>query len=447
MAIKYQVPRGTQDLLAPDIYAWQQTEALIRDVCALYGYGEVRTPIFEETGVFATANDSSDMVNKEMYTFTDNGQRSLTLRPEGTKGVIRSFVEHKMYGNPGLLPAKLFYMGPMFRYERPQKGRYRQFNQFGIEAIGAKSPLLDVETIVMGYTICRCLGIKNLEIKLNSLGDDASRAAYRQALKDHFKPVLGELCEDCQRRYEQNPLRILDCKVDVGHPSFKDIPDIQDYLTPESKEYFAKVEQGLNDLHIPYTVDPKLVRGLDYYTHTVYEAVPVTAAGQQATVFGGGRYDGLVDYFGGGPLSGVGFGMGMERLIQLARDEGMEYSDHADTDVYVIGLGDIGPYGLSAATMLRGNGYVTDMDYQGRGLKAQFKSAERDGAKVIVIIGQDEVANNEVTIKDVANQKQVNVPLDDMIKTVDAIFEAAEQEDDEQGHHHHDGDGCQCQEG
>ncbi len=438
MGKNYQVPRGTQDIMAPDIYAWQQAEDVIRQICSLYGYSEVRTPLFEDTEVFATKGDSSDMVNKEMYTFTDNGNRSLTLRPEGTKGIVRSFVEHKLYGNPGSLPAKIYYLGSMFRYERPQKGRWRQFNQFGIEAIGVKSPQLDVETIVMGYSICRCLGIKNLQIKINSLGDLESRQAYRQALKDHFKPVLNELCEDCQRRYEQNPLRILDCKVDAGHPSFETVPNIQDYLNDESKAYFQQVLEGLDMLHIPYVVDPKLVRGLDYYSHTVYEAVPISDAGQQATVFGGGRYDDLVDYFGGGPLSGIGFGMGMERLIQLARDDGEQFADHADTDIYVIGLGDIGSHGLAVATALRSSGYATDMDYQNRSLKAQFKAAERCGAKAIVIIGTDEIEKNEVTIKDVAAKTQQNVALGDMIATVDKIFGVKDEDDDCECEHHHD---------
>lgn len=439
MAKSFQVPRGTQDIMAPDIYAWQQAEDIIRQMCQLYGYTEARTPMFEDTEVFATANDSSDMVTKEMYTFEDNGHRSLTLRPEGTKGIIRAFVEHKLYGNPGLLPVKLFYLGPMFRYERPQKGRYRQFNQFGIEAIGVKNPQLDVEAITLGYSICRVLGIKNLKIKLNSLGNEASRNAYRQALKEHFKPYLSELCEDCQRRYELNPLRILDCKVDAQHPSFNSVPDIQDYLDEESKAYFEKVKEGLDLLHIPYVIDPKLVRGLDYYTDTVFEAVPVEDNGQQSTVFGGGRYDGLVDYFGGGQLSGVGFGMGMERMIQLAQEQGGEFMDHREADAYVIGLGDVSSHALAVAIALRSSGYVTDLDFQNRGLKAQFKCSERVNAKVIVIIGEDEVKANQVTVKDVAAKTQSTIALKDLIPTIDNIFEHAAEHDDEKAEHH-----CDC---
>ncbi|MBQ4253399.1 MAG: histidine--tRNA ligase [Erysipelotrichaceae bacterium] len=422
MAERYQVPRGTQDIYGSDVSKWNQVEKKIRQIAERYGYREIRTPMFEATEVFAGENDSSDMVNKEMYTFTDNGNRSLTLRPEGTKGIIRSFVEHKMYGNSADFPIKLFYIGPMFRYDRPQKGRYRQFHQFGIEAIGVKSALLDVETIALGYEITKSFGIENVRILINSLGDNESRANYRNALRKHFEPYLGELCEDCRRRYQQNPLRILDCKVDVGHPSFESAPLIQDYLNEPSRQYFETVLKGLDDLGIPYQVQPRLVRGLDYYTNTVYEAVPYDDNGQQATVYGGGQYDGLVESFGGGDLCGVGFGMGIERLITLAEEKGNLRPQEDECDVYVISLGDVGTYASRITNELRKAGCRVEMDYQNRSLKAQFKSCDRLKVKAIIIVGSDEVHNGTLQLKDTVNKTQETISFDQVVSRVGEII-------------------------
>lgn len=419
--MKFQLPRGTQDIYGEDISLWQRMEEIIHRQCELYGYKEIRTPIFEHTEVFVGENDSSDMVNKEMYTFKDKGQRDLSLRPEGTKGAIRAFVEHKMYGNADM-PVKLFYMGPMFRYDRPGKGRYRQFNQFGIEAIGAKSPLLDVETIALGYAIVKAMGIDNVVILINSLGDDESRNNYIKALKNHFAPYLKEFCSDCQRRYQQNPLRMLDCKIDKGHPGFTSAPKCRDYLNEESKAYFATVLKGLDDLNIPYKVDDSLVRGLDYYTNTVYEAVPKDDDGQQATVFAGGQYDGLVDTFGGGQLSGVGFGMGMERMIALAKEQKGLVVEEEKIDVYLISLGNISTYGTKIVELLRSNGIKTEMDYQQRSLKAQFKSADRHKAKVIIVAGENEYDNNTVQIKDTTNKTQEDVKFEEIVDKVKSII-------------------------
>ena len=422
MANRYQVPRGTQDLIGDQVSLWQQVESIIRETCALYGYSEIRTPIFEYTEVFKTENDSSDMVTKEMYTF-EMGDSSFTLRPEGTNGVIRAFVEHKMYGNPGELPKKLFYMGPMFRHERPQKGRYRQFHQFGVEVIGAKSPLLDAEVIALGHDIVRRLGLNNVRILINSLGDEESRTAYRNALREYFRPYLDELCEDCHRRYEMNPLRILDCKVDKDKEFFRNAPSVKDYLNESSREYFEKVLQALDDLGIPYVIDDHLVRGLDYYSNTVFEAVPVDAAGQQAAVFAGGQYDGLVNYFGGGELPGIGFGMGLERMILLAEEQNSLKADSGNADVYVISLGNVATYGLKAAQKLREAGFKVDMDYQGRSLKAQFKASDRSGARAIVILGEDEYAEGKAQVKDTVNKTQVTVSFDELTETVRKMTE------------------------
>lgn len=418
-----QVVKGTQDVVGLQTRKWQAVEDVIRQITSVYGYNEIRTPIFEYTEVFKRENDSSDMVNKEMYTF-DMGEASLTLRPEGTAGVVRSFVEKKMYGNPAELPAKMYYMGPMFRHERPQKGRYRQFSQFGVEVIGVKSPILDAENIALGYTLVSALGIKNITIHLNTLGDDESRDAYRKALKEHFASHLDELCEDCKRRYEQNPLRLLDCKIDADKECMKSAPKMSDYLTEESKAYFEQVKAALDALEIPYVIDDKLVRGLDYYTHTVFEAIATSdALGAQLAVFAGGRYDKLVEYFGGPAMSGVGFAAGMERLIMMAEAEGNELASDDGIDAYVMCLSEkCLTKALELTTELRASGYIADMDVQCRSMKAQFKSVDRSKAKFALILGEDELANGVVNIKHIATQEQKSVKYEDMIDHIDSYF-------------------------
>ena len=392
--MSYQVPRGTQDILPKDISKWHRLEELIRQFCYVYDYEEIRTPIFEHTNVFKRGNDSSDMVNKEMYTFClENSSTSLTLRPEGTAGVVRAFVEHKLYGQPDL-PVKMYYVGPQCRHERPQKGRMRIFNQFGVEVIGAKDPLIDVETIALGWSFVSALGLSDLKVLINTLGDDASRAAYRQALKEHFKPEIAAMCPDCQRRYEQNPLRILDCKVDKEREIMKRAPKMEHYLNDESKAYFDAVLNGLDALGIPYEIDDRLVRGLDYYTHTVFEVVSVNEEmGAQSTVFAGGRYDGLVEYFGGPQgMSGIGWAMGLERLILACEAEGIELAEERPLDAYILCLDPSARLkALQITTELRSNGYRCDMDYLGRSFKAQFKTVDRRGARIAIMIGDREL--------------------------------------------------------
>ncbi len=406
---------------------------MIRQFCYIYDYKEIRTPIFEHTNVFKRGNDASDMVNKEMYTFQlENSSTSLTLRPEMTAGVVRSFVEHKMYGEPDL-PAKLYYVGEMCRHERPQKGRQRIFHQFGVEVIGVKNPLLDVETIALGWSFVSALGLKDMKVLINTLGDDESRDRYREALRQHFQNDIDSMCADCRRRYEQNPLRILDCKVDHDLAIMKSAPRMKDYLNEESKVYFEQVLQGLDALGIPYEIDDRLVRGLDYYTHTVFEVISINQEmGAQATVFAGGRYDGLVEYFGGPQLSGIGWAMGLERLLIACEGEGITIGERETLDVYVLNLSaETALYAFTATTMLRAAGYKTDCDYQNRSFKAQFKSVERKGAKVVLIIGETEMENGQVSMKRLRDQRQEVVALDALIDTMDDMF--AEHEDD---HHH-----------
>ena len=418
----YQMPRGTQDILPNEIEKWHALEEYLKKFTTLYHYKEIRTPIFEHTEVFKRGNDSSDMVNKEMYTF-EKGERSLTLRPEGTAGVCRSFVENKLFGSADL-PLKLYYMGPMMRYERPQKGRQRIFNQFGVEVLGAKNPYLDVESIALGYSILSGLGLKDLVVQLNTLGDDESRNNYREALKEHFKNHVQDLCPDCKRRYEQNPLRILDCKVDVEHPSMKNAPKITDYLNETSQEYFDAVKAGLDALDIPYTVEDRLVRGLDYYTHTVFEIVSINKEmGSQATLLAGGRYDGLIQYFGGPEMSGIGWACGMERILLALEAEGISIVEEESIDAYVLCLSKNAQLeSFKVTTMLRSHGFVADTDYLQRSFKAQFKSVERMNAKVAILIGDKDIANKTVTIKIIETQEQFVVSSDDIIDKMDEIF-------------------------
>ena len=420
--MNYQTPRGTYDILPDEVNRWHDVERVIAEMTKRYRYQEIRTPYFEATSVFARENDSSDMVNKEMYTFT-MGSDSYTLRPEGTAGVIRAFDQHKLYGSMEL-PARFYYMGAMFRHERPQKGRQRQFTQFGVENIGIKSPEMDAETIALGYDIVKAMGISSVKVCINTLGDDESRSAYRNALKEYFAPYLDELCPDCHRRYEQNPLRILDCKVDHDQPFLKGAPKISDYLTPDAKEYFDRVLAALDAIGIPYEIDERLVRGLDYYTHTVFEVVSTRPdSGAQATIFGGGRYDHFVEYYGGPEMSGIGFAIGLERLISLAADEGYPFHQEDGLDVYVIGLGEVSRNVLQVVQQLRHDGFVAEGNLVQRGLKAQFKSADRKKAKYIVIIGEQEATDGTVNFKVAGEKEQVSLKVEEVSAHVKELEE------------------------
>ncbi len=420
--MSYQTPRGTYDILPEETAAWQEMEEMIREVCRLYRYSEIRTPVFEDTRVFKRENDSSDMVNKEMYTFV-TGHDSYTLRPEGTAGVIRAFDQHKFYGGREL-PVRLYYMGPMFRHERPQKGRQRQFTQFGVENIGVSSPEIDAETIALGCTIVKRMGISSVKVCINTLGDDASRSAYRTALKEYFTPHIDSLCPDCHRRLEQNPLRILDCKADADNPVLAKAPRLSDYLNEESKTYFERVLASLDALGIAYEIDDRLVRGLDYYTHTVFEVKSTRPdSGAQATVFAGGRYDHLVEYFGGPEMSGMGFAIGLERLLNLALEEGWQPARSEKADAYVIALGEVGSAPLKIAETLRRAGIATEVSLTKRSLKAQFKSAERSGARVIVIAGESELSQGSVNVKDAVNNEQTTVPVADISRKAKEILD------------------------
>ena len=417
----YQTVKGTYDLLAADVEKFNSLENLFRTFLDLYGYSEVKTPVFEYTGVFAKENDTSDMVTKEMYTFSPNEKDSLTLRPEGTAGVIRSFVEHKMYGNSEL-PVKLAYIEEMFRHERPQKGRQRQFTQMGVECIGEKNPLIDAETIALGYFYVKALGLESIKVLINTLGDNESRLQYKNDLVEYFRPHKDELCYDCQNRLEKNPLRILDCKVDKELDVIKNAPKMK--LTEAAANYFEQVKKYLEILGIPYEVDDRLVRGLDYYTDTVFEVVSTREeSGSQSTIFGGGRYDNLVKEMGGPEMSGIGFAIGVERLAILCDAEQIFDEYKPEIDCYVINLNATADYALDITSNLRALGFTCEMDYYGRSLKAQFKSSERKNARFVVIIGEDGIKNNVVTLKDTLTKSQETVSKDELGDRLDQLME------------------------
>ena len=415
----YQTVKGTYDILPDDLKAYEDLEDSFRLLLELYGYKLMKTPVFEYTGVFKKENDTSDMVTKEMYTFSPNEKDSLTLRPEGTAGIIRSVIQNKLYASSEL-PLKLAYIEEMFRHERPQKGRQRQFTQMGVECLGDKSPLIDAEVIALGYNFIKLVGLKDIKVLINSLGDSESRLAYKDALKNYFKDYKDQLCYDCQNRFDKNPLRILDCKVDHDKDFMKNAPKMSDYLSDSAKQYFAKLKIYLDELNIPYVVDDKLVRGLDYYTDTVFEVVSTNnEAGSQATIFAGGRYDNLVEELGGPSLSGIGFAIGLERLLIMARAEDVMCEIEDGVDCYLIDVSGGSPYALKIAEELRNNFYSCVANLYERSMKSQFKSADRIKATYTLIVGEDELNNNTVTIKDNITKEQINVPYIELIKTLE----------------------------
>ena len=404
-------PRGTEDLLFEETIKWQIIEDIIKKEAAIYNFKEVRTPIFELTQLFQRGvGETTDVVSKEMYTFEDKGDRSLTLRPEGTTGVIRAYIENKMYGYDNQ-PVKTYYVGPMFRYERPQKGRQRQFHQFGVETLGIKSAQADVECIMLGLNTLNKFGLKNLKVLINSLGDEQSRKDYRKALIEYFSQYKEDLCGDCNARLEKNPLRILDCKVDADKDFMKNAPKLSDYLTQESASYFNEVLSILDSLNVEYEIDQKLVRGLDYYTDTIFEVVSTNeSSGSQATLFGGGRYDGLVSELGGPEVSGIGFGMGLERIILAIDEENPQLFKGDNLDVYVMPLKEeCLSYAYKILEQLRANDIKSDIAYEIKSMKAMFRYVERNNIDNVIIIGEDEMNSNSLIFKNISSNTQTQL--------------------------------------
>ena len=407
-------PRGTKDILPDTVAQWRHVEKVIRELCARYGYHEIRTPIFEHTELFLRGiGETTDVVEKEMYTFTDRGERSLTLRPENTASVVRSYLQNKLYAADALV--KLFYIGSMFRYDRPQAGRYREFHQFGVEALGEASPAVDAEIIVLAVEFLRALGLQELKLHLNSVGCPKCRPVYRERLQEFFRPHLEELCTDCRSRFERNPLRLLDCKNEHCHALAEDAPRITDCLCDECRTHFAEVQSYLTAAGVPFELDANLVRGLDYYTKTAFE-VKYTPLGAQSAVAGGGRYDGLVEEVGGPPTPGIGFAVGLERVLLALEKQGLLPEEREAVDVFVVALGEAAQIpAFKLLHELRAAKLSAAMDFAGRSMKAQMKQANKKNARFVAILGEDEVKEASALLKDMKTSEQKKLALKDFV--------------------------------
>ena len=408
-------PRGTKDITPKDVYKWHYIEKKFREICALYGYEEIRTPIFEHTEVFArSVGDTTDVVQKEMYSFTDRGDRQLSLKPEGTAGVIRSFIENKMYADTQ--PTKLYYITPCFRYERPQAGRQRQFHQFGIEVLGSDGPSVDAEVISLAVQFFNEMGLKNLSVNINSVGCPTCREEYNRKLKEYLDKKVDVLCETCLERKDKNPMRVIDCKNPHCKENLQDIPFMIDHLCDDCKEHFEKLQTYLKEMDINYVVDKTIVRGLDYYKKTAFEIIS-NDIGSQSTVCGGGRYDGLVEMLGGPKgISGIGFALGAERLLLTLENNNIEIENPKSTDIYIATIGDAAKTkSFKLIKDLRTNHISADNDHLDKSLKAQFKYSDKLNAKYTVVIGDDELANDTATLKNMKTSEQTTIKLSELV--------------------------------
>ena len=426
--MKLQKPKGTQDILPADSAKWQYVENVARETFKKYNYGEIRTPMFEHYEVISrSVGDTTDIVTKEMYDFHDKGDRHITLRPEGTAPVVRSYVENKLFAPEVQKPVKVYYIGSMFRYERPQAGRLREFHQLGVECFGSKNPATDVETIAMAYQLFNTLGIKDVTLHLNSLGNTESRLAYRQALIDYLTPMRESLSKDSQRRLDENPLRVLDSKEKEDKVAVENAPSILDYLDEESQAHFDEVRTMLDSLNIPYVIDTNMVRGLDYYNHTIFEFI-TTIDKSELTICAGGRYDSLVEYFGGPETAGFGFGLGLERLLLVLDKQGIELPVEESLDVYIAVLGS-GANGkaLELVQAIRYQGFNAERDYLGRKIKAQFKSVDTFKAKTVITLGESEVESGQVNVKNNATREEVTVSFEELTKNFAVVLEQLEK--------------------
>lgn len=404
--------RGTKDIFGEDAAKYNYIVNTAKEVFEAYGYSMIKTPIFEETSLFKRGiGEGTDVVSKEMYTFTDRGDRSITLRPEGTAAVVRSYLEHKVYGKEDF--TKYYYMGPMFRYERPQAGRQREFNQLGVEALGESSPILDAEVIAMGYKLLEKLGITDLEVNINSIGGNESRTKYRENLIDFLTPVRDELCEDCRTRYENNPLRVLDCKNTKCKEVIADAPKITEALNAEEKAHFEDVKRYLEIFGVKYVENSNLVRGLDYYSSTVYEII-TNKLGAQGTVLGGGRYDGLLTQLGNKDIPAFGFAAGIERVMMLLED----YPSNTP-EVHIVWMGEeAAAYSFGVADKLRTAGIKTNIEFVNKSMKASMKKADKLGVKYAIIIGDQEMAENKVVLKNLAERTQETLSVEEAVTAI-----------------------------
>ena len=417
MALVTKSIKGTQDTLPSESYKIQFVEQSVLEIAKNYGYKEIRVPVFEHTELFQRGvGDTTDVVQKEMYTFEDKGGRSITLRPEGTAGVVRSYVEHGLFNEAQ--PQKVCYLISCYRYEKPQAGRLREFHQFGCECFGTASPAADAELISLVNDIFAFLDVKNLKIQINSIGCPECRKNYHKALQEYFESKKDDLCGTCLGRLERNPMRILDCKSPVCSEIAKDAPKVTDYLCDECHDHFEKVQQYLNAMNIPYEVNPSIVRGLDYYTKTVFEFVS-TEIGAQGTVCGGGRYDGLVEEIGGNPTPALGFAMGMERLLLLMQAQGIEFPPESKCDLYIASMGENATLKASQiASDVRGNGMHAQFDIVGRSVKAQMKYANKIGAAYTVVLGDSEIESGVAKVKNMEDGSETEMKIDDIAEEI-----------------------------
>lgn len=406
------IPKGTKDVLPSESYKWHYVERIARETADLYCLNEIRTPTFEHTELFLRGiGDTTDIVNKEMYTFRDKGDRSITLKPEGTAGVARSFIENGLFN--GAMPLKMYYITPVFRYENPQKGRLREHHQFGVEVYGGAGADTDAEVIKLAYTVLKKCGL-SVKLYINSMGCPDCRMKYNEALKGYFADKLDKLCPTCRERYNKNPLRILDCKEEGCKALCKDAPKIIDYLCEDCSAHFKKLQELLTDCGVAYEINPFIVRGLDYYTKTVFEFV-TTALGSQGTVCGGGRYDNLISQLGGTPTCGVGFGMGIERLLMLMEAENVIIPERENVKLYIATMGDAAyKKAFEIVSALRDKGVKAEVDHAGRGIKAQFKYADKIHAENVVTLGENELASGIAQIKHMADGSLKEVKIDEI---------------------------------
>lgn len=426
--MKLQKPKGTQDILPADSAKWQYVENVARETFKKYNYGEIRTPMFEHYEVISrSVGDTTDIVTKEMYDFHDKGDRHITLRPEGTAPVVRSYVENKLFAPEVQKPVKVYYIGSMFRYERPQAGRLREFHQLGVECFGSKNPATDVETIAMAYQLFNTLGIKDVTLHLNSLGNTESRLAYRQALIDYLTPIRESLSKDSQRRLDENPLRVLDSKEKEDKVAVENASSILDYLDEESQAHFDEVRAMLESLNIPYVIDTNMVRGLDYYNHTIFEFI-TTIDKSELTICAGGRYDSLVEYFGGPETAGFGFGLGLERLLLVLDKQGITLPVEEGLDVYIAVLGsEANGKALELVQAIRHQGFKAERDYLGRKIKAQFKSADAFKAKTVITLGESELESGRVSVKNNTTREEVTVSFEELTENFAAVLDQLEK--------------------
>lgn len=422
MANYIQKPKGTQDVVPSESYKWHTVENIVSETAEQFGFREIRIPTFEETGLFVrSVGDTTDVVQKEMYTVSATGDSTFTLRPEGTAGTIRAMLENGIL-NEGF-PQRAYYILSCFRHEKPQAGRLREFHQFGCEMVGSASPNADADVIALAKSVIDRVGLKNIQLNINSIGCPECRANYHKALKEYFESKNDELCETCNDRLDRNPMRILDCKSPICSGIAENAPIILDFLCDDCKEHFEKLQENLTLMGIDYKINPKIVRGLDYYTRTVFEFI-TTDIGAQGTVCGGGRYDGLIETLGGPKTPALGFGMGLERLILTMEKQGCEFMEERKCDLYFASMGENAQKkSVQLATLMREEGFKVEYDVVGRGLKPQMKYADKIGARFVIVIGDNEIETNSAKLKNMQTGEQIDVTLDEnLLESFGAVY-------------------------